>query len=242
MLESLPHDFTFETAFPVAFIFLMWGLYGPLLTIFGHGTLNSQLHSVREQWMAMVLKTPREHRTFDAVMLGHVSNSMTFFGSATLLILAALLGSMVNIGNLYKAAMDVTFMPRMSIGMFAFYFGTLTVITAVCFFAFTYALRKLAYALAMIGALRDAPGHDPASQVMIKQTAIVMTEAIKSLNTGIRGYYFAVAGVFLFAGPMISIMATATLSVILFYRQRFSLTSKAIAAYVEAVKKVGPGN
>jgi uncharacterized membrane protein len=239
MLDALPHDFNFTSAFPVAFIFLMWGLYGPILQVFGHGTLNSQLHVVRERWMTMVQKTPREHRTFDAVMLGHISNSMTFFGSATLLILAALLGSMVNISNLYQAAMDVQFMPRMSLGVFAFYFGTVTVITAVCFFAFTYALRKLAYTLAMIGALRDAPGEDAASRVMIKQTALVMTEAVRSLNTGIRGYYFAVAAVFLFAGPWISIAATTTLSALLFYRQRFSITSQAIASYVDAVERTG---
>lgn len=238
MLDFLPHDFNFTSAFPVAFIFLMWGLYGPLLSIFGHGTLNSQLHVVRERWMTMVQKTPREHRTFDAVMLGHIANSMTFFGSATLLILAALLGSMVNIGRLYDAAMEVQFMARMSIGMFAIYFGTLTVITAVCFFAFTYALRKLSYTLAMIGALRDAPGEDAASQVMIKQTALVMTEAVRSLNTGIRGFYFAVAAVVLFAGPLPSIIATATLSALLFYRQRFSVTSRAIASYVDAVTRV----
>jgi uncharacterized membrane protein len=238
MLDVLPHDFTFTSVFPVAFIFAMWGLYGPLLAFFGHGTLNSQLHVVREGWMGMVQKTPREHRTFDAVMLGHIANSMTFFGSATLLILAALLGSMVNINRLYAAAMEVQFMARMSIGMFAIYFGTLTVITAICFFAFTYAIRKLAYTLAMIGALRDAPGDDEASRVMIKETATVMTEAVQSLNTGIRGYYFAVAAVFLFAGPAASIAATATLSGLLFYRQSFSVTSRAIASYVDAVTRM----
>jgi uncharacterized membrane protein len=237
MFEFLPHDFNFTSAFPVAFIFAMWGLYGPILSLIGRGTLNNQLHVVRERWMTMVQKTPREHRTFDAVMLGHIANSMTFFGSATLLVLAALLGSMVNISTLYQSAMEVQFMPRMSLGMFAFYFGTLTVITAICFFAYTYALRKLAYTLAMIGALRDAPGEDEASRVMIKETATVMTEAVKSLNTGIRGYYFAVAAVFLFAGPAISIAATAFMSALLFYRQRFSITSRAIANYVDAVTR-----
>jgi len=40
----------------------------------------------------MLLNTARDHRTFDAVLLGHISNSMSIFGSATLLVLAGLLG------------------------------------------------------------------------------------------------------------------------------------------------------
>ena len=37
---------------------------------------------------------------------------------------------------------------------------------------------------------------------MIAQTAVVLTESVKSLNNGIRGFYFAVASLFLFVGPM----------------------------------------
>ena len=62
---------------------LCWGLYGPILSALGRGTLNAQLHVVRMRWMRMLLQTHRDHRTFDALMMGHISNSMAFFGSAT---------------------------------------------------------------------------------------------------------------------------------------------------------------
>jgi uncharacterized membrane protein len=62
-----------------------------------------------------------------------------------------------------------------------------------------------------------------------------MTEAVKSLNNGIRGYYFAVAAIFLIAGPYYCIFMTTVMSGLLFYRQGFSTTALAIERYVDAM-------
>jgi uncharacterized membrane protein len=232
----LPNDLDPLRIFALVFLFAMWGLYAPILRVLGRGTLNAQLHVVRLRWMRMLSRTPREHRTFDAVMLGHISSSMSFFGSATLLVLAGLVGTLANISRAYAAVMEINFVPIVSLELFAIYFAALTFIMAVCFFSFTYALRKLAYTIAMVGGLNEAPGGDADSQVMISETATVMTEAVKSLNNGIRGYYFAVAALFLFAGPYSSIFMTTVMSVILLYRQGFSTTALAIGRYVDALK------
>ena len=197
----LPSDADLPHVLAIILLFAMWGLYSPILSAMGRGTLNAQLHVVRMRWMRMLLQTHRDHRTFDALMMGHISNSMAFFGSATLLVLAGLLGTLANISNLYGTVMAIKFIPIVSIELFTIYFITLTVIMAICFFSFTYALRKLSYTLAMLGGLSEAPGDDPQSKIMILETATVMTEAVKSLNNGIRGFYFAVAAIFLFAGP-----------------------------------------
>jgi uncharacterized membrane protein len=234
----LPDDLDFLRLFAIGFLFAMWALYGPILRTLGRGTLNAQLHVVRQRWMRMLLQTPRDHRTFDAVLLGHISNSMSFFGSATLLVLAGLLGTLANISHLYASVLELKFVPIISLELFAIYFATLTFIMAVCFFSFTYALRKLSYTLAMIGGLSEAPGHDSNSQVMVAQTATVMTEAVKSLNNGIRGYYFAIAALFLFAGPYHCIFMTAVMSGLLLYRQGFSTTALAIERYVDAMSNV----
>jgi uncharacterized membrane protein len=231
----LPNDLDFPRVFAIFFLFAMWWLYGPILRALGRGTLNAQLHVVRMRWMRMLLQTHRDHRTFDAVMLGHISNSMSFFGSATLLVLAGLLGTLANISHLYASVMEVKYVPVISLELFAIYFATLTLIMAICFFAFTYALRKLSYTLAMIGGLSEAPGDDPHSKIMVSETAMVMTEAVKSLNNGIRGFYFAVAAIFLFAGPYHCIIMTAVMSGLLLYRQGFSTTALAIERYVDAM-------
>ena len=70
---------------------------------------------------------------------------------------------------------------------------------------------------------------------MIEQTATVLTEAMKSLNNGIRGFYFAVAAIFLFIGPSVSIAMTLFISLLLFYRQGLSTEALAIERYVQAM-------
>jgi len=231
----LPTDLDLPRILAITLLFAMWGLYSPILSALGRGTLNAQLHVVRMRWMRMLLQTHRDHRTFDALMMGHISNSMAFFGSATLLVLAGLLGTLANISRLYAAVMEIKFIPMMSLELFTIYFVTLTVIMAICFFSFTFALRKLAYTLAMIGGLSEAPGDDPQSKIMVVETATVMTEAVKSLNNGIRGYYFAIAAFFLFVGPYACMAITAAMSGLLLYRQGFSTTALAIERYVDAM-------
>ena len=64
---------------------------------------------------------------------------------------------------------------------------------------------------------------------MGEQAAIVLTEAVRSINNGIRGFYYAIAALFLFAGPYVSIAATLVITGILYYRQLYSPTARAKA-------------
>jgi uncharacterized membrane protein len=231
----VPADLTLWRVAAIALIFAMWTGYGPILNLLGHGTLNSQLHVVRMKWMRMVINARRENRVFDGILLGHIAGQMSFFGSATLIVLAGLLGTLASINHVHASLANVPFFPQTSLQLFTIHFAVLAVIVAFAFFSFTYSLRKLAYTLAMIGALPEAPCDDEHAQVMIDQTAMVLTEAVKSLNNGIRGFYFAVAALFLFFGPMISIAVTLVVSVVLYWRQGLSTTALAIERYVAAM-------
>jgi uncharacterized membrane protein len=233
----IPPDLTLIRLVAIVMIFGMWMGYGPILNTFGHGTLNSQLHVVRMKWMRMTLNSKREHRVIDSILLGHISSQVSFFGSATLIVLAGLVGTLAGIHRVHASLNDMPMFPKTSLELFTYHFTVLTVIMAFAFFSFTYALRKLAYTLAMIGALPEAPCEDEHSQAMIDQTAVVLTDAVKSLNNGIRGFYFAVAALFLFAGPVISIVVTLLVSGILYWRQGLSTVALAIERYVEAMAK-----
>ena len=236
---TLPYDFDFLHLFAVALIFLMWWLYGPILRLLGRGTLNAQLHGVRLKWMRMLLHSRRENRVFDGILLGQVSSSMSFFGSATLIVLAGLVGTLASINHVHASLTQMAFFPPVSLGVFTIDFASITVIMAISFFSFTYALRKLAYTLAMIGGLDEAPANTPQAKVMIAATAAVLTESLKSMNNGIRGFYFALAGLFLFAGPLPSILITLVLSGSLYYRQGLSTEALAIDRYVQAMVEEG---
>jgi uncharacterized membrane protein len=233
----IPADLDIWRFLAISLIFVMWAGYGPILNTFGHGTLNSQLHGVRLRWMRMMLNSRREHRVFDGILLGHLSSQVSFFGSATLIVLAGLVGTLAGIHRVHASLSETSMFPHTSLELFTIHFATLTVIMAFAFFSFTYSLRKLAYTLAMIGALPEAPCTDQHSQGMIDQTAMVLTDAVKSLNNGIRGFYFAVAALFLFAGPMVSIAVTLTVSILLYWRQGLSTVALSIERYVDAMGK-----
>jgi len=97
--------------------------------------------------------SPREHRVFDALLLGHISSSISYFGSATLLVLAGLFGTLVNVNRVYIVTRELKFLQPMSADLFTLYFAIVTLILILSFFAFTYALRKMAYTFALLGGL-----------------------------------------------------------------------------------------
>ena len=238
-IPFLPEDFGLANAMAIALIFGLWGFYPQILGLFGKGSLNTQLHAVRRRWLTMHQGTDREHRVFDAIMLGHISSSISYFGSATLIVLAGLVGALVNVNHIYAVAHDLKFVAPMSADLFTIYFALLALILALCFFAFTYALRKMAYTLALLGGLQETPGNSVESEIMTEQAAIVLTEAVRSINNGIRGFYYAISALFLFAGPYVCIGATLLITALLYYRQLLSPTAVAIGRYVEALHRIG---
>lgn len=239
LADYLPEDFGLPHAVAVALIFGLWGFYTAILKVIGRGSLNSQLHAVRLRWFQMHQDIDREHRVFDAILLGHISNSISYFGSGTLIVLAGLVGALANVNNVYLLTRGLKFLDHaMSLELFTLCFCVLTLIMALCFFAFTYALRKMAYTFAMLGGLQATPADTEASRIMGEQSAVVLTEAVRSINNGIRGFYYAIAALFLFAGPSASIFATLAITALLYYRQLFSPTAMAIAKYVDVLKGV----
>lgn len=237
-MPFIPIDFTLAHVAAIGLIFALWGLYTPILGVIGKGSLNTQLHAVRLRWLHMHQSVDRDQRVIDALMLGHISSSISYFGSATLIILAGLIGTLVNINRVYIVTRELSFMAPMSADLFALTFALVTLILVLCLFAFTYALRKMAYVFAMLGGLDVTATPTPEVSMMADQTARVLTEAVKSINNGIRGFYYAVAALFLFAGPYASIAATVLITALLYYRQLYSPTAVAIAKYVAALKKV----
>jgi uncharacterized membrane protein len=243
---TAPFDLDATRMFALGLIFACWALYSPILRRLGRGTLNAQLHVVRLRWMRMLLDAPRETRVFDAILLGQLSSSMSFFGSGTLIVVAGLVGTLAGIGGVHAAVTRMEFFPPISLPLFTIYFASLTLIMAVSFFSFVYAMRKLAYTLALIGGLTEAKISNSHSQVMIAQTASVLTSSVMSLNNGIRGFYFAVAALFLFVGPLVTIAMTLLITGVLIYRQGFSSEAMAIERYVDAMndyesERVGKG-
>lgn len=236
----LPDDLDLLHLAAIALLAAAWAGYTPLLAAFARGSLNVQLGVVRTRWIAISIG--RDNRTFDAVMLGHIIHSVAFFGSATLIVLAALVGTLASVGGVHGVVGELPFVAAKSLELFALDVAVILCLLLVSFFSFTYALRKLIYTVALTGGLPEAEIQDlpesGARHDMVAATGIVLTEAVKSFNSGIRGYYFAVAALFLFIGPIPCMAATAVVMALLVYRQVGTRTSRAIGRYVQAMDRL----
>ena len=233
----LPADLDLLHIAAIGLLAAAWAGYTPLLAAFARGTLNVQLGVVRTRWIAISIG--RDNRTFDAVMLGHIIHSVAFFGSATLIVLAALVGTLASVTSVHGIVVELPMIDAMSLELFALKLAVIFLLLLASFFSFTYALRKLIYAVALAGGLPEAEIQEvPAEGArhdMVEATGTVLSEAVKSFNSGIRGYYFAVAALFLFIGPLPCMLATAVVMTLLVYRQIGTRTARAIGRYVEAM-------
>ncbi|MEO0620279.1 MAG: DUF599 family protein [Pseudomonadota bacterium] len=228
----LPSDMTFAHGAAVAVLLSCWFSYTAVLKTIGRGSLNVQLATVRRRWIERL--THRSVKPFDAILLGQIVNAIAFFGSATLLVLAGVITAFAALKGVHATVQDLDFISSVSLELFALQLGFLGFILALCFFSFTYALRKLIYVLALAGALPDQEEDTPDHDAMREATAAVLSEAVKTFNFGIRGYYYAVAALAMFISPWGSIIVSIFVTIALFYRQLGTPTARAIQRYVEA--------
>lgn len=230
----LPEDFDLFQGIAVGFLFACWFLYSTILNTIARGSLNRQLSTVRAQWLRLAVN--RAQRPFDAILLGHIIHSLAFFGSATMIVIAGVVTLFVNVKSVHGMTTELMLTDSGSLGLFVLHVTVLMAILAICFFSFTYALRKLIYVLALIGALPEGKLTEHAEQCreqMVDDAATVLSEALVTFNLGIRGYYYAVASIGLFVSPWLCILLTFAVTFILIYRQIGTRTAAAVQSYVD---------
>ncbi|MEO1795382.1 MAG: DUF599 family protein, partial [Pseudomonadota bacterium] len=167
----MPDDFSAEHAIAVLLIFVCWLGYSLALGWLGGGPINAKLESVRFHWIAAM--TDRTMRPFDAILIGHITNALAFFGSATLIVLAGLISSFAGVQSIHQLISELDFVSPVSLELFELLLGFVTVVLAISFFSFTYALRKLIYVIALIGALPHTSDDCPTLGRMVEATATV---------------------------------------------------------------------
>ena len=234
----LPTDFSLPHMFAMVLLLTSWFAYSVIFKLIGKQTINTQLKAVRWQWIKQL--TMHGRSPFDAILLGHIVHSVAFFGSATLIVLAGLFSIVINLDSVYGTMAGLHFINSISIELFSINFALLAVVLTISFFSFIYALRKLVYAIALIGALPVTKGPSDYAehnlQQLIEDTTTVLTQSLKTFNFGIRGYYYAIAAMFLFVSPYSCIAITLFVTAILIYRQMNTTTAQSINQYVRQSK------
>ena len=222
-----PPDLTVMDRVALAVFVLGWLGYGPFIQAFElRASITSRLQDVRRAWMFSMLG--RDNRITDASLIGNTMHSGTFFASTTMIAMAALMGMLGKFDTTYGVLQELHFTAKTSQALVEAKILLLILVFAYSFLKLSWALRQLNYCLALIGGapLKPSPGERAA---IAARTGRVLSLAIASFNAGIRGYYFALAGLAWFAGPVAFLVVTAGMLFMLLYRQFGSATAAAMA-------------
>jgi uncharacterized membrane protein len=206
-----------------------WVLYQPLLGLLAKqrgGVINTDMTVIRARWMSNMVA--RENRFMDGQLLGHALNSASFFASSNLILIAATAGALFGGEATFRSVSALEVIRTSSRLLFEFQLALVLVSLARGLLDFIWSIRQMNYCIATVGAVPDQ--LTPEETAAFGQAAArLLNPALSSFNSGVRGYYFALAaGAWLF-GPYAFIAATLGSILLLFWRQRRSPAAKAIA-------------
>jgi uncharacterized membrane protein len=222
---------------PVDFIglglfFLAFFGYQKIARLAGRGrNVNALMHEARRAWMQRLMERP--DRIVDSALTGHTVNSMSFFSSATILVVAGLLGVLGQAEAAQQVLTGWVFVAHSTATIFQLKLIGLIAIFVYGFFRFTWALRQYNYCCTLIGGAPLAKNDYPHRLELADQMATVYTSALTSFGGGIRCYYFGLAWLAWLIDPTAFVAATLGILIVLLRRQVSSPSAHAIARYVE---------
>ncbi|KIM00142.1 hypothetical protein CCC_02930 [Paramagnetospirillum magnetotacticum MS-1] len=214
-----------------AFLVLWTGytIMADRLTADGH-TLLAATARLRLTWMRNMCD--REVRVADSALLGNLMRSVSFFASASILILGGLVALLGAGERAYAVIQDLPLVAESPKGVFETKVVLLAGVFVYAFFQITWSLRQFNYCCVLLGAAPLADAAASVKDVYAENAARLNALAAHSFNRGLRAYYFALALMtwFIHAGAMV---AATTVVVAVLYRREFrSKTLRALNAAV----------
>ena len=217
-----------------------WLFYQPLLTLLsrrGGATINTDLTVVRSAWMRNMAR--RENRFMDGQLLGQTLNSASFFASSNLILIAAAAGVLFGGQASFRNVSSLVVIKTSSRVLFEAQIGLILITLARGLLDFIWGIRQLNYVLAALGATPEDL-DDETHHAFGDVAGRLLNPALHAVNSGVRGYYFALAAAAWLFGPIAFIAATITAVSLLVWRQRRSTAAMAIADLRALLEKTPP--
>jgi uncharacterized membrane protein len=211
-----------------------WGAYALALdrTLYAQRGLNRRMNLYRELWMQQMLR--RDMRMIDGQVSASLQNGTAFFASTSLLAVGGAL-------TLFHSGSDIIEL----VG--ALPFGVvptrlqweaktlgLATIMVYAFFKFAWSYRLFNYVAIMLGAAPPASEKDdPDAQAFVHTAAQVLADAGRQFNRGQRAFFFALAYLGWFIGPLPFMLATVGVVIVMWRRQFESDAQRALEKAVQ---------
>ncbi|HEX2815018.1 MAG TPA: DUF599 family protein [Phenylobacterium sp.] len=206
-----------------------WLFYQPLLILLGRrggAVINTDLMVVRSAWMRNMVR--RENRFLDAQLLGQTLSSASFFASSNLILIAAAGGVLFGGQQTFRNVSSLEVIKTSSRLLFEGQLALVVLTLARGLLDFIWGIRQLNYVLAAIGATPEQ-ADEATLQAFGDVAGRLLNPALHSVNSGVRGYYFALAAAAWLFGPIAFITATLVAVGLLVWRQRRSTAARAVA-------------
>jgi len=233
MTEALPGALpVIPVADIVAFAWFMacWIGYGLVTDRYGaeRRPVVVVMHDYRVRWMARMLE--RDNRMADVSIVTAHMRSGTLFASITILIMAGVMAILGNLAKAREVAATLSFAVEASKEMWEIKVIVLLLIFVYAFFKYAWCLRQFNYALTFIGA---APLPEEVNarerETYPERGATLMDRAINTFNRGLRAYYYGLATLAWFLGPVFLAVAAVWVVAVLYRRDYRSMTLQTLS-------------
>jgi len=189
-------------------------------------SLTTAVNRQRLEWMLRL--TRREVRIVDSALLGNLMRSMSFFASATVIILGGVAAMLGSADRGYEALRSIPVLPAVSRELFEEKVLLLGLIFIYSFLQFTWGMRQFNYCCILVGGAPFPSDPEPDREAFARTAARVTELGARSFNQGLRGYYFALATLGWFFHP-VAFMAGGMAVVLILWRREFhSKTRRAL--------------
>jgi uncharacterized membrane protein len=207
-----------------------WGGYSILLDWTPHARqgLNARMNGYRETWMRRMLV--RENRMVDMQIMSALQNGTAFFASTSLIAIGGALTLLRSSEDMVALASTLSLGASSSRLQWEAKTLGLAVILIYAFFKFAWSYRLYNYVAIMLGATPSAAEKDDAeAQAHVTRTARLFSSAGRHFNHGQRAFFFALAYLGWYAGPIVFLVTTVAVVVVIWRRQFASDSLRAVA-------------
>ena len=221
----------------VSVFLILWIALEPLLKrMKRRSAIPRSMEVIRRAWMREVL-TRDSNFIGDASIIGHTINSASFFGSANLLVIMAVAGTLfMDPKSIPATGLVSTISDESAVWLIQAKIVLVIATLLRGLSEFVWAVRQLNYTLAAIGS-SPSRSEDRDLESWIDALSSVANPALKTFSRGVRSYYFTFAAIAWFLGPWALLLGTAFAAGLMLWRHTSSDAARGLSRIRELLEK-----